>query len=86
MDFAVMVKGRTEEGKATWVLAVDPVGERVLVAIISGVLEWVAMADCILGKLHTPDQPILVLPVQPSPAQSIAIPNRAMRRNGGAIL
>lgn len=84
MDFAVQIKGTEFEGdKASWVLAVDPVGERVLIAHTDQTLHWYAMADCTFVRAATPDTPRLVMAVQPQPQIALpTIPNRAMRRNG----
>ena len=80
MDFAVRIPGM-EEGRASWVLAVD--GDRLLLSAEDGVLTWHSLADCILVKAATPDQPTLVLPVQMQPQNQVVIPNRAMRRENG---
>ena len=90
MEFAVKINGQGEEGQAFWVITVDCERERFLTAKADGVFEWVSIADCTLVKIHTPDQPILVLPVQPAPANGVVVPgnfpNRAMRRNGDRSL
>ena len=84
MEIAVNVNGRGEEGRAFWVIEIDPVGERFLI-VDGAAFVWVSIADCTLGKAISPDQPILVLPVQPSPAPSLALPNREQRRNGNLM-
>lgn len=70
MDFAVWHEGM-EEGTATWVLAVD--GEHFLLAGDDHAFYWKAISDCKLIKAATPENPRLVIPVQPQ--QGIAIPN-----------
>ena len=84
MDFAVSIKDRSVEGQASWVLALDAAGERFLVVIDPGRLEWVPMADCTFVKAATPDQPRLVVVVQPNTGVLVPgiLPNREMRRNG----
>ena len=66
MEFAVKVEGVTAEDKALWVLAVDPVGERLLVAYDDNSLQWVAMADCTFAGAASPDKarPVVVLKPQ----------------------
>ena len=63
-------------------MAVD--GERLLVVIEPGQLEWVALADCTFVRAATPDQPRLVMVVQPQTGVVVPglLPNREMRRNG----
>ncbi len=78
MDFAVGVPGVTEEGQALWVLAVDPIGERVLVGYGDGSLHWHPTADCTFAKAVNPEAPRMVIPVQPQ--QPIVLPNRVQRR------
>ena len=76
-----------EEGQGTWVLAVDPVGDRLLLADADGSLHWHYIADCKLVKASTPDIPRAVILVQPNQPAALtipsAMPNREMRRNGG---
>jgi hypothetical protein len=69
MEFAVRVPFDTPD-RARWVLEVD--GERLLLAGNDQVLYWVAMADCRFVKAASPDQPRLVIPVQPQPQSGLA--------------
>lgn len=89
LAFAVQVKDVTKEGQATWVLDIDPVGERFLIVHEDKTMHWHPMADCTFVKLVSPDAPTPVVPVQtnqPRPPLSLAdmgMPNRAMRRANG---
>lgn len=83
--FAVWHEG-LDEGAGTWVLAIDPVGERLLLADEEGAMAWWLQSECKLVKAATPDVPTLVMPVQmptqqPSIVLADAVPNRAMRRS-----
>ena len=83
IEFAVSVKDVTKEGQATWVLAVDPVGERMLIVHDDKSLHWHPMADCTFVKASTPDMPRAVIAVQPQQARApltLPMPNRAERR------
>lgn len=85
LEFAVSVKDVTKEGEATWVLAVDPVGERLLICHEDKSMRWHPLADCTFVKAASPDVPRMVLPVQqkqPQPFQ-LPVPNRAERRANG---
>lgn len=78
LEFAVSIEGVTEEGSALWVLAVDPTGERLLVAYNDRSLHWHPLMECVFAKLVNPEAPKAVIPIQPQ--QRIAVPNRALRR------
>lgn len=78
MEFAVKVD---DWEQASWVIAVDPQGERFLMATPEGVFEWVAITRCRFVKGATPDNPRLVMAVQPQ--AQIAVPNAALFPNGG---
>ena len=84
IEFAVSTEGVTKEGSATWVLAVDPVGERLLLVHDDNSMHWHLMADCKFVKAATPDQPRAVIAVQPKQPQPLHLampsPNRAERR------
>ena len=90
MDFAVAIKDLHEEGKGSWVLAVD--GDRVLISHGEATghkpddrtLHWYPMEDCKAVNFAGPDQPRLVMVVQPKPGIVVAAPggNRAARRRG----
>ena len=81
MDFAVTVV-LDAPGKARWVLAVDR--ERLLLADDDGTLHWVSMRGCALAKVASPDQPRLVIPMQPQQASKLAMPHpTAIRGNHG---
>ena len=64
IEFAVRVLGE-DENKGWWVLAVDPVGERLLISNGERKLHWVSVADCILVKAIDPEQPRSVIAVRP---------------------
>lgn len=85
MPFAVRHEAM-EEGQGSWVLAIDPVGDRLLLADPDGSLHWHRLEDCKLVKAQTPDMPTAVIAVQPAGQQQVIVPgnfpNREMRRNG----
>ncbi len=85
MDFAVSIEGVHGEDKGSWVLEVE--GDKVLVAHDDNTLHWHPLADCTMLKIHTPDQPTLVLPVQAKPQNGIVTArpqdNRMLRRRDG---
>ena len=63
MDFAVAIEGLHEEGKGSWVLAVD--SDSVLIAHDDDkTLHWYPMADCTILKVATPEQPRPVVVLQ----------------------
>ena len=65
-DFAVKVAeldGDTD--RCRWVLAVDPVGDRLLVVHEDRTLHWHPMDDCTFAKMVPPDGPVPVVAVQP---------------------
>ena len=75
MEFAVTVEGLDREDQARWVLEVDAVGERFLIAHDDRTLHWHPMAECTFAKCANPDQPRLVLPVQPQQSpQALTVP------------
>ena len=67
MDFAVRLADE-DPGKGYWVLTVDPIGERFLLATDGGGFRWVAIADCVLVKAINPEQPRPVITIQAPPA------------------
>ena len=65
MEFAIRLNGE-DGGKDYWVLAVDVVGERFLIAPVpENVFRWVAMKDCTLLTAANPTVPRPVIPVAP---------------------
>lgn len=81
MEFAVQIDG-DDPDKARWVLAVDAVGERILTTNDERRLAWIPIASCRFAKAQTPDQPLMVMAVQPQP--QVLVPNQPLRRvNGG---
>ena len=78
MDFAVQLEGE-EQGQ--WVLDIDPIGERFLLATDVGGFRWVDMKDCKLIKARNPDQPLPVVMVKQGP--QLAIPSLHLGSNGG---
>ena len=67
MDFAVQVKGLDTGTNARWVLAVDAVGERVLITHDDRSLHWVPIDECKFVKASPPDTPRPVVVVKPQP-------------------
>jgi hypothetical protein len=70
LTFAVTVKGLDRadakgEMSARWVLAVDPVGSRILVAHPDKSLHWYPLEDCKLGLMVDPAKPQPVTVVHP---------------------
>jgi len=81
IPFAVKVEGIGDDEKtARWVLAVDAVGERLLISHGDSSLHWHLMSDCTFVKAATPDNPRFVIPVQPQAGPQLVMPNRAARR------
>ncbi len=81
MDFAVTVV-LDAPGTARWVLAVDPVGERLLLTDNNGVLHWVPMAGCKFAKVASPDQPRPVVPIQPKQSQMLDVARLVQGNHG----
>ena len=77
MHFAVWFEGMPE-GQGRWVLAVDGATDRLLIADDDGSLHWHYLDDCKLVRGGTPDNPALVMAVQPQ-QQQIAVPNQLRR-------
>ena len=80
-EFAVRVEGE-DEHKGYWVLAVDSVGERLLIATGENRLRWVAMADCIVIKAANPEMPRPVIAIQPQSPITMLDPRR-LKADGG---
>ena len=80
MDFAVHAPGDAE-GKGHWVLAVDAMGERLLLADEERAFYWVLIRDCTFLKAATPDVPRPVVAVQPQAKPTLAMPR--LQFNGG---
>lgn len=75
-----------EEGKGVWVLAVDPVGERVLgVDLETKTLIWYPMDKCRFVRILKPDEPVPVVIVQPTGPKIVAPQGVDLRHglNGG---
>ena len=78
MEFAVQPEG---EDQGLWVLAVDPIGERLLVTNPADKsLRWVGIAQCKFLKGRDPEAPTSVIVVQPK-SNSIAVPGLSNGRN-----
>lgn len=61
IPFAVTIEGVTKPGMALWVIALS--GNRVLVPVEGGRLEWYSIEKCRFAKLCNPEvQQIAVLP------------------------
>ena len=71
MDFVIHVNGELPE-KGFWVLEVDAIGERFLLAGEDGAFRWVNMADCTFVRGASPEVPRPMVLVQP--AKSLAAP------------
>lgn len=89
MEFAVRVQGLDEPDGETcrWVLAIE--NERFLIVNPAGGFEWRDMSECTFVKMASPDNPRLVIPVQPQQqGPQLLTPNRvqrrALERNGGS--
>lgn len=82
-DFAVHHEGMPED-TGRWVLALDAIGDRVLLCEEDKTFYWRDLKDCTLAAVHTPNQPTMVMAVQPPAQQTgLVMPemNRQMRRN-----
>lgn len=79
--FAVQIEGLTTEEQARWVLAVDPTGERLLIAHEDQSLHWHPMGECKFARMRDPlaVQPVVVATPQGKGPQ-IVVP-----RNGGGL-
>ena len=89
IEFAVIVRS-FGLGKPKWVLAVDPVGERLLIVHDDQSMYWYPLSVCTFVKAQTPDNPRLVLAVQPQqqpqPVELSRAERRRLGRNGPLIL
>ena len=67
MQFAVQTPADVDakSGKARWVLAVDPVGERFLVVDEDRHFDWVLIHKCQFIKMIDPERPTPVVSVRP---------------------
>jgi hypothetical protein len=86
LPFSVEVEGVTKEGQGKWVLAVDPEGDRVLLAHDDKTLHWYPMGDCLFHGTVPPSpvQPVMIVEPQqqgPGPGPSLLVPNRQTRRH-----
>ena len=79
MEFAVWHEGMGE-GAATWVLFVDAHGDRFLLSNAEHKFYWMPSSECKLARVLTPDNPRLVMPVQPQ--QGITVANGMPNGNG----
>ena len=66
LAFAVSIKGLHQPGEAAWVLAIDPIGDRILTAVKDGSLKWFSLEDCVFAKIVNPEGPMPVIPAQPA--------------------
>ncbi len=66
LPFSVSVEGVTQEGQGKWVLALDMVGDRVLLSHDDKSLHWHAMADCTFHGTIPPGtpQPMIIVQAQ----------------------
>ncbi len=86
LPFSVEVEGLTEEGKAKWVLAVDPMGERLLLVHEDRSLHWHPMDKCTFYATVPPDAPRPVFVLEPQregqeERPKVLVPNRQTRRH-----
>lgn len=81
LEFAVRAPW-DKEGAGRWVLAVDPVGERLLLTDSENALRWVPMKDCKFLKIKNPEavQPVMMVQPQQQPPP-LALPKLTL--NGG---
>ena len=80
MEFAVLIQGEDEK-KGRWVLAVDAVGDRLLIADDERTLRWVKMGLCNFIKVTTPEVARPVILVQPQ--QAVSVPKGLALGQGG---
>lgn len=75
-DFAVAIAGVTKEGQGRWVLAVDPVGGRLLVAYEDKTLHWHDISECRFASMADPTgvQPVVVVKSGPAPLSALQLP------------
>ena len=76
-EFAFQVEGETV---GRWVLAIDPVGDRLLVTNDEKSLLWVELSQCKFLKARNPELPVPVVVVQ-EPKQ-LTIPSAQRQWNG----
>ena len=75
MEFAVTIEGLHEEGKGSWVLAVD--SDKVLIAHEDDkTLHWHPLKDCTILKVKTTEQPTPVVAVQPQKQTKLVQPKK----------
>ena len=82
IPFVVSIEGE----KGVWVLAVDPVGERVLgVNPETKKLIWHPMDKCAFVRILKPDEPVPVVLVQPAGSKIVAPQGAGLKHglNGG---
>ncbi len=67
MQFAVQTPADVEakNGKARWVMAVDPAGERFLVVDETRQFSWVPIDECRFIKMIDPEAPTPIVGVMP---------------------
>lgn len=86
VEFAIKVHSFGLD-KPQWVLAVDPVGERLLILHNDQSMHWYPLAVCTFVKAQTPDQPLVVMAVQPQkPKQQVVRARGHLDSNGQLIL
>mgnify|MGYP001584453549 FL=1 len=71
IEFAVVPK---DESVGRWVLAVDPVHDKLLITGEDSSLRWVLTADCKFLKAKNPELPLPVVVVQ-APKDQIVVPH-----------
>ncbi len=80
-EFAVRIEG---EDKGYWVLAVDSVTEKLLIATQDQTLKWVPMKDCKVIKAASPEIPRQVVMVQPkATAPRLEVPSMTFHGKPG---
>ncbi len=86
VDFAVWHEG-LPEGSGRWVLGRRDEAEAswFLLANEDKSFYWKPINECTLVMAHTPEQPTMVVAMQPPQQNGLVMPepNRQMRRNGG---
>lgn len=80
LEFAVQLPRETV---GRWVLAVDAVGNRLLIVGDDKSMRWVAIADCQFLKCKNPEAPLAVVVVQPQKDQ-IVVPYGQLKGGPGS--
>ncbi len=80
-DFAIEIEGVTEKDQGRWVLAVDAVGDRLLVAHEDKTLHWHSFSECKFRTMADPTgiQPVVVVrPEQMQKGSGLMLPRNGL--------